>query len=213
MLKARLQSLKLPASPVDLVSMSGNRPSDPSVPTPTPTTPSADVLEAQMDQELAGLRAEAPGRPGHPRNPVFLHEQAAGSAVAADEATETAARVIGELAAEADHERVVLEGQVAALAHAAPGSAAAADAAAALARAEQDADGAIGASLDSDEAAEAARKSTGSHVFHRGADPAGGEADEARALADERVAARDLAELDTLEQRVAADAGAPPAPA
>jgi hypothetical protein len=174
--------------------------------------PPEAVLEARMDTELASLRAEQHGRPGHPRNPVFLHEQGAGSAVAADEATGTAARVTGELAAQSDQERLEIEGQVAAIDRTAPGSAAAPDAEQALARAEHDADEAVTESLDSDEAAEDARRATGSHLFHRGADPSAGKLDEARALRDETVVARDLAELDALEQRVAADASATPSP-
>jgi len=164
-----------------------------------------------MDAELSALRAKTPGDARHPRNGVYLHEQEVGTAVAADEATETAARVTGELAAEADQERLLIERQVAALEGVAPGSAAASDAEEALARAEQVADESVSKSLDSDVAAEDAHHTRGSRVFHRGADGAEAARDEQLALADEAVAARDLAELDSLEQRVAADrAGSPP---
>lgn len=63
------------------------------------TRPSGGVdgvgLEAEMDSEFAALRKETPGARRHPRNPVYLHEQAAGSAVAADEAAEDARGVTG----------------------------------------------------------------------------------------------------------------------
>jgi len=190
-------------------SMSGTDPSPSSDPAAPPTEA---ALEAEMDAELPSLRAQQPGRPGHPRNPVFLHEQAAGSAVAADEATGTAARVTGELAAQADQERLELERQVEALDRLRPGSSAAADADGALARAEHDADDAVAESLDAGGAAEDARRSTGSHLLHRGADPAAGQVDQERALRDEAAAARDLAELDSLEERVSTDAaGSSPA--
>ena len=186
--------------------MSGTDPSD------TPTDGDAAHLESEMDAELSALRAETPGDPAHPRNPVFLHEQAVGSAAAADEAAETAARVSGELAGEADQERLVIERQVADLERSAPGADGTKDAEAALARAEQDADGAVSASLDSDEAAEDAHRSTGTGIFHRSSDPDGAELDEARALQDEAAAAADLSELDGLEQRVSTDGAAPPPP-
>jgi hypothetical protein len=165
-------------------------------------------LEAEMDSELAGLREETPGGRRHPRNPVYLHEQAAGSAVAADEATETAARVTGELATEADGERRRIEGQVASIERSAPGSARAEDAEAARVAADRDADGAVAASLDSGAAADDARSATGSRFLHRGAEADRSEADEARALADERTVTTDLVELDALERRVEADGAA-----
>jgi len=165
-------------------------------------------LEAVMDSELAGLRKETPGGRRQPRNPVYLHEQAAGSAVAADEATETAARVAGELAVEADGERRRIEEQVASIERSAPAGARMTDAEAARATAERDADGAVAASLDSDAATQDARGATGSRFLHRGAEGERGEADEARALADERTAAADLVELDALERRVEDDGGA-----
>lgn len=165
-------------------------------------------LEAEMDSELAGLRKETPGGRRHPRNPVYLHEQAAGSAVAADEATETAARVTGELAVEADGERRRIEVQVASIERSVSATARVTDAEAARAAAERDADEGVAASLDSDAAAEDARGATGSRFLHRGAEGERGEADEARALADERTAAADLVELDALERRVAEDGGA-----
>ncbi len=165
-------------------------------------------LEAEMDSELAGLRKESPGGHRRPRNPVYLHEQAAGSAAAADEATETAARVTGELATEADGERRRIEGQVASIERSAPTSPRAKDAEAARATAERDADGAVAASLDSGAAAEDARRATGSRFLHRGAEAERAEADEARALADERTVATDLVELDALERRVEEDGAA-----
>jgi len=177
---------------------------------PAPTAATEAQLDQAMDAELDALQAQAPGGGTHVRNPVFRHEQAVGTAVADDEATETAARVAGSLAAEADQERLTIERQVADIEAAAPGSAQAVDAEAALARAERDADEAVTESLDSDEAAEQARAARGSHVFHRGADPAAAEHDRDRALADEAVAARDLADLDGLEARVASDAAAVP---
>jgi len=175
------------------------------------TPPDAAGLESEMDGELAGLKAQAPRHGTHVLGPVFQHEQAAGSAVAAGEATETAARVAGSLAAEADQERLLIERQVAAVERPAAGSAQAADVEAAAAQAERNADGAVVESLDSDGAAEGARRATGSRFAHHGAVPAAAEADQSRALADE-AAARDLAELDALEARTAADAAAVPPP-
>jgi hypothetical protein len=179
---------------------------------PEQTDPQANAdaahLEAEMDADLAALAAKAPGDGRHVRNPVFVHEQTVGTAVVADEATETAARVSGELAAEADQERLLIGRQVAGLEQAAARGDQAKDAEEALARAEQDADQAISSSLDSDEAAEDARHAVGSRLFHRGADGAEAELDESRALHDESVAAGDVRELDALELRVAADAAA-----
>jgi len=123
-----------------------------------------------MDGELSALASKTPGDASHPRNPVFLHEQAVGTAVAADEAAETAARVTGELAAEADQERLMIEREVASLEGVAPASATVKDAEDARARADQDADEAVTRSLDSDEAAEDARHARGSRLLHRGAD-------------------------------------------
>ena len=163
-------------------------------------------LEAEMDSELGALRAEGPAPGSHVRNPVYQHEQAAGTATAGSEAAATAARVTGELAAEADQERLRIEREVAALEEERPGSAEAEDAERAEARAEQDADQAVSESLDSDTATDDARRSTGTRHLHRGADPAAVTADADRALADESVAGRDLSDLDALEARVEGDA-------
>ena len=123
------------------------------------------------------------------------------------EATLTAARSTGEMAAEADQERLKIEAEVARVEQAEPGTPSAADAEAALTQAERDADQAVAESLDSDVAADDARSSEGTRRLHRGADPAAVLADEQRALADESVAGRDLSDLDGLEARVEADAG------
>jgi hypothetical protein len=203
-LKRRLRPLKLGFVPVDLASMSATDHHG--------STADAAHLEAEMDAELSALEAKTPGDARHPRNQVFLREQEEGGAMDADEATETAARVTGELAAEADQERLMIERQVAALEGVAPGSAAATDAEDALTRAERAADGAVSSSLDSGEAAEDARRSRGSRFLHRGSDSAGAGRDESRALADETAVAEDLAELDALEQRVAGDRDAAPPP-
>ena len=93
------------------------------------------------------------------RNPVYQHEQAAGTkATAGSEAAATAARVTGKLAAEADQERLRIEREVAALEEERPGSAEAEDAERAEARAEQDADQAVSESLESDTATDDARR-------------------------------------------------------
>jgi len=180
---------------------------DPAV---APVDPAASV-ESEMDAELDALRAEGPAPGSHVRNPVYQHEQAAGTSVDGAEATLTAAKVTGELAAEADQERLRIEREVARIEQARPGSPQALDAEAAQARAEHDADEAVAESLDTDEAADDARRSTGSTFLHRGSDPAEVTADEQRALADEAVTGRDLADLDTLEARVETDEqGLPP---
>jgi len=170
------------------------------------------AVEAQMQAELDGLRAKGPAPGDRVRNPVFQHEQRAGSAVGAAEATDTAARVLGEIATEADQERLDFEQRATYIEQVAPGSPEAQDVAAAAAQADRDADAAIAASLDADAADEDARRSEGTRYLHRSADPVSADADEQRALADETVAARDLADLDALRARVDADAsGVPPA--
>ena len=164
-----------------------------------------------MDAELDALRAEGPAPGSHVRNPVFRHEQAAGTSVDGAEATLTAAKVSGELAAEADQERLRIEGEVARIDQERPGSLQARDADDAGAQAERDADQAVAESLDTDEAADDARSATGSRFLHRGSVPAEVTADEQRALADEAVAGRDVADLDALEARVEGDEqGLPP---
>jgi len=170
----------------------------------------ASGVEAQMQAELDGLRAEGPAPGDRVRNPVFQHEQRAGSAVDAAQATDTAARVLGEMAAEADQERLAIERRVAGVESGAPGSSEARDAAAVGARAERDADEAIAESLDADAADEDARRSEGTRYLHRSSDPASAEADERRALADEAVAARDLSELDSLAAQVGVDTTSAP---
>ena len=162
-------------------------------------------LETEMDAELSALRAKGPGSGDPVRNPVFQHEQRVGSARDAADATAVAARVTGEMAAEADQERLRIDGQVAAIEHATPGSDQARDAEAALARAERDGDEAVSVSLDSDAAEDDVRHREGKGLFHKDADAEGAAADEAEALHDEAVAGRDLADLDTLEQRVSAE--------
>jgi len=179
-------------------------------PAAAPADPAAP-LEAEMDAELDALRSKGPAPGSRVRNPVYQHEQAAGTAVDGAEATLTAAKVSGELAAEADQERLRIEAEAARIDQARPGSPEAADADAAVAQADREADEAITESLDSDEAAEDARRATGSRLLHRGADPAEVTADKQRALADESVAGRDLSDLDALEARVDGDAsGLPP---
>ncbi len=165
----------------------------------------ATGIESEMDAELDALRAKGPAAGGRVRNPVFLHEQAAGTSVDGAEATLTAAKVSGELAAEADQDRLRIEKEAARIEEARPGSAQALDAEAAEARAECEADEAVTESLDTDEAADDARSATGSKFLHRGSDPAEVTADERRALADEAVAGRDLADLDALQARVERD--------
>jgi hypothetical protein len=180
---------------------------------PADTTPDpAAAVESEMDAELGALRAKGPAPGSKVRNPVFQHEQRTGTAVDAAEGTLTAARVSGEMAAEADQDRLKIEAEVARIEQQAPGSSQALDAEAASARAERDADEAVAKSLDSDVAADDARSSEGSGMFHRGADPATAVADKERALADESVVGRDLTDLDALAAEVEADAaGLPPA--
>lgn len=173
-----------------------------------PTAASADPaasIEHEMDAELDALRAEGPAPGGHVRNPVFQHEQAASTSVDGAEATLTAAKASGELAAEADHERLGIEAEVTRIEASRPGSPQARDAEAAEAEAERDADQAVSESLDTGEAADDARSATGSRILHRGSDPAEVTADLQRALADEAVAGHDLADLDDLETRVETD--------
>jgi hypothetical protein len=182
-----------------------------SEPAAAPADPALRI-ESEMDDELSALRANGspPGR--HVPNPVFRHEQAEGTSIDGAEATLTAAKVSGELAAEADQERLRIEAEAARIDRARPGSPEAADADAAVSEAGRDADQAIAESLDSDAAADDARTATGSTFLHRGSDPAEVTADRERALADESVAGRDLAALDALEARIESDgSGLPPA--
>ncbi len=182
-----------------LAGMSGIDQPDP------PATPQAVQLEGEMDSKLAQLRQETSGPVTSRLNPVFQHEQRAGTAADEADATETAARVSGEMAAEADQERVTIEGLVKRVTQAAPGSDKTRDAQAAAAQAEHDADEAVAASLDSDAAAEEADRAEGAGLFHRGADPAPGGIDMVRALQDESVVGKDLRDLDALGKRVSGD--------
>ena len=95
------------------------------------------------------------------------------SARDAADATAVAARVTGEMAAEADQERLRIDGQVAAIEHATPGSDQARDAEAALARAERDGDEAVSVALDSDAAEDDVRHREGKGLFHKDADAEG----------------------------------------
>lgn len=109
---------------------------------PSPNAEAAQ-LEGQMDSELAKDRQEASGPIRSRLNPVFQHEQRAGTAVDDARATEVAARVTGEISSEADQERLKIEGLVKEVEKAAPGSDRAKDAEAAGAQSEKDADEAI----------------------------------------------------------------------
>ena len=167
-----------------------------------------------MEAELDALRAQGPAPGTAVRNPVYQHEQRAGTAINAAQATDTAARVTGELAGEADQERLAIEAEVARIEEVAPGGPQARDAEAAEAQAEHDADEAVAESLDSGGADENARGAEGRGLFHHSADATAALQDRDRALADEAVAGRDLADLDVLQARVEADvdaAGVPPA--
>jgi hypothetical protein len=179
--------------------MSGSEQTDPS--------PSAEAaqLEDQMDSELAREHEVSSGPIRSHLNPVFQHEQRAGTAVDGAQATEVAARVTGEISSEADQERLKIAGMVQDLEKAAPGSDRSKDAEAAESQAEKDADAAIAASLDSDAAAERARNAEGSRHLHLSADPDEAKVDEVTALKDESVAGRDLSDLDSLEKRVSDD--------
>ncbi|MGA8723489.1 MAG: hypothetical protein WB565_00470 [Acidimicrobiales bacterium] len=171
----------------------------------TPPNAEAARLEDEMDAELARDRAKNSGPIRSHLNPVFQHEQRAGTAKDEGDAVELAGRVTGEMGAEADKERREIEGLVHAVEQAAPGSERANDAEAAQAQAEKDADEAIAASLDTDVAAEDAVRSEGSRHLHLSADPDQTQADKVRALKDESVAGRDLSDLDALEKRVSDD--------
>ena len=92
-----------------------------------------------MDSELASLEKSSPKQSGFVPNPVFQQEQRAGTATDAGESTEVAARVAGDMVAEADQERLKIEQEVAAIEEVAPGSDRAKDAEAAKAQAERDA--------------------------------------------------------------------------
>jgi hypothetical protein len=158
-----------------------------------------------MDAELEQLREKSSRSTAFHHNPVFQHQQRAGTARDEAEATEMAARVAGEMAAEADQERLKIESLVQEVEKTSPGSDRAKDAQAAEAQAEKDGDEAIAASLDSDVAAEGALNSESSRRLHRPANPEGANVDEAKALQDESVAGRDLSDLDSLEKRVSDD--------
>ena len=179
--------------------MTGSEQTDP------PPNAEATQLEDEMDSQLAKDRQKSSGPIRSHLNPVFQHEQRAGTAVDDADATEVAARVIGEIGSEADQERLKIEGLVADVEKAAPGSDKAKDAEIAAAQAEKDADEAIAASLDSDTAAEDALNAKGSRHLHLSANPDEAEAAEARALKDESVAGKDLSDLDSLEKRVSDD--------
>jgi len=179
--------------------MSGTEQPDP------PPNEEAAQLEHEMDSELAQLREKSSGSVRSRSNPVFQHEQRAGTARDDADATGVAARVTGEMAAEADQERLKIEGLVKAVETASPGSYRAKDAEAAGAQAEKDADEAIASSLDSDVADEDALNSEGSRHLHLSANPDEAKADEVKTLNDESVAGRDLSDLDSLEKRVSDD--------
>jgi hypothetical protein len=167
----------------------------------SPAEAEAIQLEQQMDSELTELN-HSTGPVRSRLNPVYQYEQRVGTARDEGEATEVAARVAGEMGAEADQERLKIEGVVQAVEQASPGSDRATQAAAAKARAEQDADDAIAASLDADVAAEDALRAEGSRHDHHRADPVEAAGDKARALADESRAGRDLSDLDGLAQQI-----------
>src|SRR5271156_354112 len=99
-------------------------------PDPPPDADAAD-LEAEMDSEVETLRERTAGPIRSHLNPVYHHEQRAGTARDETEATESVARVTGEIGAEADQERLKIEGLVHAVEEAAPGSDRAKDAEAA----------------------------------------------------------------------------------
>jgi hypothetical protein len=171
----------------------------------TPPNAEAARLQDEMDAELARDRAKNSGPIRSHLNPVFQHEQREGTAKDEGDGVELAARVSGEIAAEADKERQEIEGQVQTVEKAAPGSDKAKDAEAAQAQAEKDADEATRASLDSDVAAEDAVRAEGSRHLHLSADPDEARADKVRALKDESMAGKDLTDLDALEKRVSDD--------
>jgi hypothetical protein len=168
----------------------------------SPAEAEAAQLEAQMDSELHELRQHSTGPVRSHLNPVYQYEQRVGTAHDEGDATEVAARVTGELGAEADQERLKIEGMTQAVEQTSPGTDRATQAASAKARAEHDADDAIAASLDADVAAEDALHAEGSRHLHHSADPDAAAADKARALADESRAGRDLSDLDAVEQQV-----------
>jgi len=171
----------------------------------TPPNAEAAMLENQMDSELARAQAKTAGPVRSHLNPVFQHEQRAGTARDDAEATEVAARVAGELGAEADQDRLKIEQLVQEAEKASPGTDKTKDAEAALAQAEKDADEAIAASLDSGVAAEDALHSTGTRYLHRSANSDEATADKVRALNDESVAGKDLSDLESLVERVSND--------
>jgi hypothetical protein len=158
-----------------------------------------------MEGQLAREGAETAGPVRSRLNPVFQHEQRAQTVVDDTEATELAGRVTGEIASEADQDRLEVEKLVQEVEGSAPGTAKALDAEAAAAEAEKDADEAVSMSLDSDAAAEDARRAEGTHYLHRSADPDETTADRSRSLKDEARAAADLSALDALKQRVEGD--------
>jgi hypothetical protein len=168
-------------------------------PDPLPTPP-ADARIAAAEHDL-----EASATPPRGRDNAFARgarrQENKREAQDAGDAAEVAARVTGELAVEADTERSQAEAQVAQLRTRAPGSAELADAEAALARIEADADAALGASLDSGEAAADADE----HDRHGQFDGDAALADERRAEADERTAGTALTDEEAAAERIAAD--------
>lgn len=118
-----------------------------------------------------------------------------------DVGAEEAARVAGAEAVEADSERLKVEKDVAELDARSAGSAAARDAHEALVQAEELADDAISASLDSGQFAEDAHRN--SRFFHH--DAAAVAEDGRKAESDVAKAAKDLAAIDQLYARVESD--------
>jgi hypothetical protein len=168
-------------------------------PDPTPPTP-VDNRVAAAEQAL-----EASATPPTSRDNAFARgarrEENKSEAKDSASATELAAQVTGELATEADTERIQAEAEVARLRAAAPGSPELADAEAALARIEADADAAVSASLDSGAAAADAT----AHDRRGRYDGPGNLADERRAEQDERAAGTALTDEEAARDRIAAD--------
>jgi hypothetical protein len=162
--------------------------------------PRIAATEQALEESATPLRPDA-ATPNKFEREFRAHDNKARSADAAEGTTEEA-RVAGELASEAEQERIDAEKLVARLRTEAPGSPALADAEQALARIEADATAADAASLDVDEAAsdavtDAARK--------RRANAAADEADYVRGTTDVAAAGRDLTDEEAAVSHLEAD--------
>lgn len=170
---------------------------------PTPQDPSIAAAERALEGSATPLRPDA-ARPNAFERGFHDRDNRAEARDAAEGST-TEARVAGEVATEAEQERIAAEALVARLRTEGAGSAALADAEAELARIEADTTSADNASLDADEAAsDAVTDAAGK----RHADGAADQADYVRGTADVAAASRALADEDLAAKQLEADRAA-----